>query len=185
MHHSILSFFLLLLFSVTLHVYGQEISPSSEPIIYKGQIAISPSLGIRGPGSTITNSKAGNVTIPAVLYIDYGLNEMLSVGLIGGLRHFRCESCSENVNGTFYSLGVRVNAHVLPVLKQVADIDIQQEKLDIYLSLMGGAELNSSIRMIPRFSLGARYRVLPNISVMGELGSGFLSMGNVGLSFHL
>ena len=183
MQHQIVSFFLLLLFSIS--VQGQDIDNRPEKRNAKGQLTISPTFGIRGPGSTFTNAQAGNITFPVVLYIDYGLNDMWSVGLIGGLRIFQCESCSAETNGTFYSAGLRVNAHLLPIIHQLTDIDIEPEELDIYLSFMGGAELNSSITMIPRLSLGARYRFLPNVSVMGEFGSGFLSMTNFGLTFHL
>lgn len=184
MQHSIVSFFLLLLLFST-RVQGQDVVNRPEARNAKGQLVISPTLGIRGLGSSYTTAKEGIVTLPVVLYVDYGLNDMVSVGFIGGVRTFQCDGCSDQVNGTFYSAGVRVNAHILPMLHQFTDIEFDPKKLDIYLSLMGGAELNSSITMIPRLSLGARYRILPKVSVLGEIGSGFLSMTNVGLSFHL
>ncbi|MEM7367636.1 MAG: hypothetical protein AAF587_03475 [Bacteroidota bacterium] len=169
--------FLLLSLSTFVFVMGQGYN--------KGQLSISPTLAIRAPGAFLANLKKGSYTIPAVLYVDYGIHDMISVGAIGGLRYFQCERCSESDPGTYFSAGVRVNGHVLPILAKVADIELRNENLDIYLSLMGGRELNSSIKMIPRISAGLRYSVKPSVAVMVELGSGFLSMINVGATFRV
>ena len=151
----------------------------------KGQLTISPTIGLRAPGAMAVQAQDGNYTIPAVVYVDYGLSEMISVGGIGGFRLVHCQSCSEERNGLFVSAGVRVNGHVFPILKKAADIEIPTEKLDVYLSLMGGAELNSHLTMVPRVSLGVRYAVQPKIALLAEVGSGFLSMFNFGATFRV
>lgn len=169
--------FLLLFLSAIAFVHGQA--------YYKGQLSISPTLGIRAPGSIVTNLAEGNFTLPVVMYVDYGIHEMLSVGAIAGIRYFQCDNCSESDPGTYFSAGVRVNGHLFPILAKVAEMENLPENMDIYLSLMGGRELNSNLKMIPRIAAGIRYQVNPSIAVMGEVGSGFLSMFNVGASFHV
>ncbi|MEM7659882.1 MAG: hypothetical protein AAF399_27460, partial [Bacteroidota bacterium] len=134
--------------------------------------------------ATAVAAQSGTYRVPFLMYVDYGVEDFLSLGPWIGYRYFNCTNCALETGGNF-SAGVRFNGHILPILKKFADVELDAPKFDPYVSLMGGYEWRSGIWRVPRAALGVRYYANPRVAFFGEVGSGVFTIFVAGCSFRM
>jgi len=148
----------------------------------QGQLTLSPVVGLRSPGAISTNVQTGTASVPFLMYVDYGVNPLLSLGPWIGFRYYDCTSCALETGG-YFSAGMRFNGHILPIIEKITEQELLTNKWDPYVSLMGGYEWGVNIWRVPRAALGIRYYANPRVAFMGEVGSGIFSLFTLGCTF--
>ena len=133
---------------------------------------------------------------------EVGIHEYFSVGAYGafgrysyGFRRLGVGN-DEDYTLTAVAAGVRGSFHYLTLLNEAFDTNIDEEKLDLYVSVLLGLEFfssNISDDFVNYSStvfdggavLGGRYKFSPRMAVFTELGYAGLSVWTLGVSFHL
>ena len=98
---------------------------------------------------------------------------------------------------TAIAAGARGSFHYVSLLNEIADTNIDEEKLDLYISVLLGMEFystNFDEAYINNYNstvfdggalVGGRYKFNPRIAAFTELGYAGLSVWTLGVSFHL
>lgn len=131
---------------------------------------------------------------------EYGIHEYFSVGpyvAFGRYSYgYRIPGLVERDRTlTAIAVGARGSFHYTPLLNEVLDANIDEEKLDLYVSLLLGLEFfstnvdNDPVGYSPTVFdggavLGGRYKFNPRVAVFTELGYAGLSVWTIGASFH-
>lgn len=127
---------------------------------------------------------------------ELGIHEYFSVGLYAGVGRYGYRVI-ENYSITAIALGARGSFHYAALANEALDIGLNDEKLDLYISLLLGGEIISTNydNEFNRFNdgffvdfgtvLGGRYMLNESLAVFTELGYGSLSAWTIGVSFHL
>ncbi|MGB3619407.1 MAG: hypothetical protein WBA12_14920 [Catalinimonas sp.] len=133
---------------------------------------------------------------PVTAALELGVHEYISAGPYVGYANYRYNYSffSDNYNITHLAGGLRGSFHYLPLLNDLADLDIDDDKFDFYITLFGGLRFeNVSDDFVGRSNdvdvtigsvLGFRYKFNPGFGAFAELGYGPLSYGTFGLSAH-
>ena len=101
----------------------------------------------------------------------------------------------ENYNLTAIAAGARGTFHYTPLFNEIFETSIDEEKIDLYISVLLGLEFISSNLTIEGSNVsevgfdggavfGGRYKFNPRIAVFTELGYSGLSVWTIGASFH-
>lgn len=163
----------------------------------KGDILVNAglSVGVFGYGYGLYGSSSG--FLPVSLNVEYSVNDMFAVGPYLGIysRSYRYSGYKDRF--TALSFGGRGTFHASALLNEHLDLGINEEKLDIYATMIVGFE-SRSWRFDSAFVgdrhyndevffdfgpvLGVRYKFNPNFSAFFEAGRGAFGIGTLGLS---
>lgn len=128
---------------------------------------------------------------------EVGIHEYISVGPYAAIGRYNVGYILRDYSMTVFAGGVRGSFHYASLLNDALDMSIDEEKLDLYVSLLLGVEFFSYNfdTELPRGAsrsyfdggavLGGRYKFNPRVAVFTELGYAGLSVWTVGASFHL
>jgi hypothetical protein len=170
----------------------------------KGDILINPGLsigsyGYYGYGSYYSGSSG---FLPLTVNAEYSLNDKFSVGGYAGYysRSYNYGSGYKD-RLTSLSFGARGVFHASGVLNEVLDLNINEEKLDLYAGLIlgfttmnykydekwGGANYNTNLdnRLILGPTVGVRYFFTPKFGAYFETGRNAFGWINLGVSLKL
>lgn len=153
------------------------------------------SVGSYGYGWAGTRS----ISIPPVsAYVEIGLHEYITAGPFVGFNRWNYRYTNWSYAWTFIHAGLRGSFHYTGILNELIDGDIDETKLDLYVTLMGGLQLrnysstsagftdhySNQVRVFLGPVAGARYYFADNIAVFLEGGYGSLGALTGGLSFR-
>ena len=190
----------LLLFSVVCCVQAQNTVRvgSGGGLAYdKGTNILNIGLGL---GRTISSQNyvwwGGYSGVGASINASYelGIHEYFSVGAYGGLGRY---GIVRGWNVTAIAVGARGSFHYVALANEALDLGINEDKLDLYVSIAFGAEILSSNidndsflfedRTYLDFGtiLGGRYLVSDRFGVYSEIGYGALSVWTIGATLNL
>ncbi|WKN44408.1 hypothetical protein [Tunicatimonas pelagia] len=127
---------------------------------------------------------------------EYGLHEYFSVGPYAAFGRYSYGFAFEDYSLTAVAVGARGSFHYTSLLNEIADTNIDEEKLDLYVSVLLGLEFFSTnidndllnyntTRFDGGALFGGRYKLNPRVAVFSELGYAGLSVWTIGVSFHL
>ena len=132
---------------------------------------------------------------------EVGIHEYFSVGAYGAVGRYSYNigriviGDNREYTLTAVAVGARGSFHYLSLLNEAFDANIDEEKIDLYVSLLLGLEFFSDVSGdIPGYNatvfdggavLGGRYKFSPRLAVFSELGYASLSVWTLGISFHL
>ncbi|MDO1445220.1 hypothetical protein Q0590_03105 [Rhodocytophaga aerolata] len=187
------------LFALCLMIFFAQ---SAKAQYEKGDILINPGISIGGYGyyNYGLYSNSGGF-LPLTINAEYSINDMFSVGGYAGY-YSRTYKYSNDYKDrwTALSIGARGTLHASGLLNDQLDLNINEEKLDIYASLLLGFETyswkvdekwggsnyyNNGSRVFPGLTFGARYFFTPKFGGYLELGRNAFGYLNLGVSFKL
>lgn len=187
----------LLFFGMLLMLSSPSFSQTSS--FREGELSINPgiSLGLIGYGYGYYGSVS--FTVPVMVNVSYGITDMFSVGGYAGYMGRSYGLLGSETRLTVLSFGVQGAFHASAFLNENLDLDINEEKVDLYAKVILGLEprfwtnedgttspyYNNRVRA--RFGpvLGARYLFKPNLGVYAEGGRGTFGYLTIGLSFRI
>lgn len=135
------------------------------------------------------------------LSVRYGFNDFISGGLYAGYAHNGWKSTDangfeSNDRSTYIPVGVGASFHVWSFLNKTLDLGLGAENLDLYVTLMTGAQIRMYSEKRPTYTdaytrvnpfvgslVGARYFFINNIGVFAEFGYGMNSYLTGGVTF--
>jgi hypothetical protein len=135
--------------------------------------------------------------VPFSTYLDFGVHENLSIGIFGGINQ-RFYKYAPPMNDEIlfttnhYTAGLRAGFHFLPMLEKAMDVDMNSNRLDVYLSPALGYRYTEYVnigfaeetKIVGGLTVGARYYVWGGLALVAEAGYGIFGYGNTGLSFR-
>ena len=151
------------------------------------------SLGYYGYGWTGSRS----IGFPPLnAHFELGVHEYITVGPYVGFNRWNYRYTNWNYSWTFIHAGLRGSFHFTGILNELLDGDIDESKLDLYVTLMSGLQLRNYSSTSPGFSdyysnqinfflgpvAGMRYYFTDNLAIFVEGGYGSLGALTVGLS---
>lgn len=170
---------------------------AQENAFSKGDVLVNAGLSLGYYGYGFAGSRSG-FTVPVTISAEYGITEDISVGPYVGFARWRYDFLDDNYSWRFLTIGGRGTYHLTSLLNEITDGDLDQAKLDLYGSLLLGAEIRSYngpdlfpdeddtdvvIRLGP--VLGVRYYVNPRVGLYFEGGRGTFGYLNFGVTFDL
>lgn len=153
------------------------------------------SLGHYGYG--LAGTRSGGF-IPLTASLEFGVHENISVGPYVGYASWNYDyafnSFRSSYSSRYFSVGAKGSFHYLSLMNQEFNTNLNEQKLDFYLSLFLGLEnrsfgyddqndpnqRNNVSRVIFAPVLGFKYLFTPNVGAFLELGRGtfgYLSLG--------
>lgn len=135
------------------------------------------------------------------LSVRYGFNDFISGGLYAGYAHNGWKTTDangfeSNDRNTYIPVGVGASFHVWSFLNKTLDLGLGAENLDLYVTLMTGAQIIMDLEKRPTYTkadtrvtpflgsvVGARYFFINNIGVFAEFGYGMNSWITGGVTF--
>ena len=135
------------------------------------------------------------------LSVRYGFNDFISGGLYAGYAHNGWKTTDangfeSNDRNTYIPVGVGASFHVWSFLNKTLDLGLGVEKLDLYVTLMTGAQIRMYSEKRPTYTdaytrvnpfvgslVGARYFFINNIGAFVEFGYGMNSYITGGVTF--
>ncbi len=143
----------------------------------------------------------GGLGLSASAAFEYGIHEYFSVGPYAAFGRYTYGVNRFGLNDRDYRLtavavGARGSFHYIPLLNELLDANVDDEKLDLYVSILLGLEFfstNFDDDLIDYSTtvfdggavVGGRYMLNPRLAVFTELGYAGLSVWTFGVSFHL
>lgn len=156
---------------------------------------IGTSLGYYGYG--YFGNKSG-FTLPVNASFEYGITDQVSVGPYVGYARWSYEynvgAGNTKYSWSFLAVGARGTFHYTELLNELTGGDINEEKIDLYVSILMGLEFRSYkddsgydyysndtvLKLGP--NVGVRYLLSKNIGVYAEGGRGSFGWLNFGFS---
>ncbi|MFP4289002.1 MAG: hypothetical protein ACLFQS_07070 [Bacteroidales bacterium] len=186
----------ILLSIITLFVYAhnENETQQNETVDYTGTILVNGgfSLGYYNYGFLGSRS----ISVPPITgVIEYGVHEFITAGVFAGYGRWTYDYLSgSSYSWSFINAGARGSVHITRFFNEVFDQDIDEEKIDWYVSLLGGLEIrgyNSTLypdlydnktRVFLGPISGVRYYLGNNFSIYLEGGRGALGYLTFGVS---
>lgn len=156
------------------------------------------SVGTFGYGYGLYGSSSG--FLPITASVEYSVNDLVSVGPYAGIYTRTYKYFGYKDRFTALSFGGRGTLHASSLLNEHLELSINEEKLDIYATVIIGFETRSwnfdSSYGGDRYYdndatfdfgtiVGIRYLLNPKYSVFFELGRGSFGIGTLGVSAKL
>ncbi len=127
---------------------------------------------------------------------EIGFHEYFSAGVYGGFGRY---GIGNGWSSTAIAAGVRGSFHYVALVNEALDMDLNEDKLDLYVTVVLGAEIisyNVDDRGFDDFFenrtavdfgtiIGGRYLFSERFGVYSELGYGALSVWTVGLTLNM
>lgn len=135
---------------------------------------------------------------PLTAALELGIHEHFSVGPYLGFANYRYNwgAFGGDYSYNFLSIGGRGSFHYVPLLNEALDLDLDEEKLDFYVSLLLGLEfqryradgvtinLANDTNFIFGPVLGFKYKFNDKFGVYFEGGRGAFGYGTIGVAIH-
>lgn len=135
--------------------------------------------------------------IPLTASLEHAMTDKLSIGAYAGYASWKYDYSGGKYGWNFYSVGAKGSFHYLPLLNEAIDLGLDEEKIDLYISVLAGLEMrkysadgtvfdygNSTFfRLGP--VLGGRYMFNPKVGAFFEAGRGALGYGTIGVTARL
>lgn len=184
---------------LSLLVWAQEPEESSETTKDYTQIAQAGiSLGYYGYGYSGTRT---GFSLPLSVAYERYIKENISVGAFVGFVRYGYDYTYLNTtykySWTFFDVGGRASYHYLDLLNEIAELSIDTDKYDFYVSLLLGLEFRSyssndefdidyenQTEFIGGGIAGFRYHLSDQFSVFAEGGRGLFGYGTFGVSYR-
>jgi hypothetical protein len=133
---------------------------------------------------------------PLSAHFELGVHEYITVGPFVGFNRWNYRHPSWNYSWTFIHAGLRGSFHFTGILNELLDGDIDESKLDLYVTLMSGLQLrnysstsegftgyySNQIRFFLGPVAGMRYYFTDNLALFVEGGYGSLGALSIGVS---
>ncbi len=127
---------------------------------------------------------------------EVGFHEYFSAGIYGGVGRY---GIARGWNLTAIAAGVRGSFHYVALVNEALDMDLNEDKLDLYVSVVLGAEIistniddeffgdafNDGVFLDFGTIVGGRYMLSDRFGVYSELGYGALSIWTIGLTVNM
>jgi hypothetical protein len=183
-----------LLFAFCLMIFFAQ---SASAQYQKGDILINPGLSLGVIGYNYYGTGYSGF-LPLTVNAEYSINDKFAIGGYGGWYSRTYKNWDYRF--TALSFGARGTFHASGVLNEVLDLNINEEKLDIYGALILGVHTYSwnygDTRGVGSLydngtglrlgtSLGVRYFFTPKFGAFFELGRGVFGYADLGVSFKL
>lgn len=179
----------------SLQLFDQQELQLEEPVDYNGTILAGAgiSLGYYNYGYLGTRS----IGVPPINgFVEYGIHEFITVGAFAGFARYSYDYTFGDYTWTFVNFGPRGSVHITRFFNEVFDQDIDEEKIDWYVSLLAGLELRSyssdfdgllndtdnDVDLILGPVTGVRYYINDNFAIYAEGGRGSFGWLTFGLS---
>ncbi|MEJ8803272.1 hypothetical protein [Pontibacter sp. H249] len=151
------------------------------------------SLGYYGYG--YVGSRSGGF-LPLTASLEKGIHEHISVGPYVGYASWKYKGSGYNYSWNFTSVGVRGTFHAVSLLNETLDMSINENKIDLYGTLMAGLEFRSfsGDEFLEDYAnetnffvgpvLGAKYKFNDKIGSFIEGGRGAFGYSTLGVSVN-
>lgn len=136
------------------------------------------------------------ITLPLSAAYETFVAEDISAGGFVGYTSFRYEYLDYNYKWTYLDFGIRGSYHYIPLLNELTDAEIDQEKWDFYVTVMliferraydSNEEFGYNYSNTFNTSLGSvagfRYKFSPSFAAYFEGGRGTFGYGNLGVTY--
>lgn len=169
---------------------------SQNQVFEKGDILINGGLSLGYYGYGFAGNRSG-FTIPVTVSAEFGITEDISVGPYLGFARWRYDYLNENYSWRFLTLGGRGTYHFTRLLNELTDGDLDEGKLDLYASILLGAEIRTYSGPDGFFSddtdvvvrlgpvVGVRYYLNPRLGFYFEGGRGTFGYLNFGITVRI
>lgn len=132
--------------------------------------------------------------LPINASFEVAKTDKLSFGGYAGFASWKYKYTGGNFGWNYIALGAKGSFHYLPWLNENLDLGMDEEKFDLYVSVLVGVELrrytgeyayldygnSAQFRLGP--VLGIKYMFNPKFGAFFEAGRGALGYGNIGVS---
>lgn len=179
---------------LALNVKAQE---SGQVVYQKGDNILNVGLGLGFYDYGYFGSRSSSFPALTANY-EIGFHKYFGVGPYIGYKSWNYEYVGDSYGFSLLSVGARGSFHYSSLLNEALDMDIDDQKLDLYVVLILGLEFQTytgdygpyfddNTNIEPRFgpSLGARYYFNRNVGVFAEGGRGAFSWLTIGASFKM
>jgi hypothetical protein len=180
----LMSFFTIISFSASAQAYDEGVN------IFDVGVGFGNAYGGYGYN---WGTRGYGASIPVSASYEIGFHEYFSAGPYVAFAT-RTFGIGTEYRQNFFGIGGKGSFHYVRLLNDALDMDIDEDKLDLYLSVYVGAELYSD-NDDNRFDnttdvdfgtvVGGRYMFSDNMGVYTELGYAALAVWTVGLSLNL
>lgn len=150
-------------------------------------------LGYYGYGFFGTRS----LSVPPInAYYEFGVHEYVTLGPFAGMGRWDYRYINSDYTWTFYHLGARGSFHLTTIINDVLDADIDEDKIDWYISVLSGLEIrnfnsqtfpdlyDNRVRIFLGPITGVRYYLGNNFAIYAEGGRGALGVLSFGVSLR-
>ncbi|WKN31637.1 hypothetical protein PZB74_22075 [Porifericola rhodea] len=130
--------------------------------------------------------------VPVSASFELGLHEYFSVGPYVAYASYGFRNTDYRAN--FFSVGAKGSFHYVALANEALDLDINEEKVDLYVSVYLGGEFYSdnhdnfydnTSNVDFGTVIGGRYLFNENIGVYSEIGYAALAVWTIGLTVNL
>lgn len=166
-------------------------------------------IGIGAPRFSLVNNYLYNAygynsySMPVLrVNIEHGFNNIISAGGFAGYSHYGWSWTNSmgswDEKHSFITFGARGTFHIWDFLNENLELELGQEELDLYASLMLGANIqrvsdktpskrvtNTSTGVVLGTTVGGRYYFTSRFAGYLEAGYGSSAYGIIGLTFKL
>ncbi len=188
---------LLIIFAAVLLGFAAQAQDGDQLVYQKGDNLINAGIGFGYYGYGLAGSRSNS--IPALLgNFEIGIHDYFGVGPYVGYKSWNYDFGSSRYGFNILAAGVRGSFHYSSLINEALDLDINDQKLDLYVVLNIGLEFqnytgdysgfnsnNNSTFFRFRPVLGARYYFNNKFAVFAEGGNGALSYFTLGLTIKL
>jgi hypothetical protein len=131
---------------------------------------------------------------PFNAYYELGVHEYVTLGPFAGMGKWEYRYVNSDYTWTFYHLGARGSFHLSNIINEVLGADIDENKIDFYISILSGLEIrnfsseafpdlyDNTIRIFIGPITGVRYYLGNNFAIYAEGGRGALGFLSFGVS---
>lgn len=133
---------------------------------------------------------------PLTAALEFGIHEHFSVGPYIGYASWNYRGFGADYGWDFLAVGARGSFHYVPLLNEALDLDLDEEKLDFYVTLLMGLEFQTysgpdgilssanNTRFVFGPVLGFKYKFNDKLGVYFEGGRGAFGYGTLGVAVH-
>jgi len=186
------TFFAIMLIAST--VFTQKLNAqAAEPMDYKGVSLIGAGISLGYYSYGILGSRSISIP-PLSAYYELGVHNRITAGPFVGFARWSYRGAFDySYSWTYLQGGIRASYHFTGLINELLDMEIDENKLDIYLTLMGGLEyraysssfdsgVSNKIGIILGPVGGFRYYLTDNLAVFVEGGRGSFGALYLGVS---
>lgn len=186
---------LLLLLTFCLLVGSQSVV-AQRKAYEKGDLIFNAGISLGSYGYGFAGNRSGGF-IPVTASIEKGIHESISVGPYIGYASWNYSNYGYDYKWSFTTVGARGTYHAVPVLNEALGTSINEEKVDLYGTLLVGLEFRSfsgddeiensyanSSNFFIGPVLGAKYKFNDKVGVYFEGGRGTFGYGTLGVSVN-
>ena len=133
---------------------------------------------------------------PLTAALELGIHEYFSVGPYAGYASWDYGRLGSDFGFQIFSVGARGSFHYVPLVNEALDLDLNEEKLDFYVTLLVGLEFQSYTGDFGAFNyasgtdfvfgpvLGFKYKFNDKFGAYFEGGRGAFGYGTLGVAVH-